>query len=538
MAVNGQADVLIIGAGASGAAVAWRLAQAGFSVVCLEQGRWHDPATYPANGTDWEVRWRSDWNYDPNKRGRPEDYPVNDKESDITPLMFNAVGGSMLHWTAHTPRFHPSDFRVKSLDSVADDWPLTYYDLEPFYDLNDRMMGCAGVAGDPSNAPRSPRPMPPLPLGPDGVRMAAAFDRLGWHWWPSDNYINSTVYQGRPACNNCGLNGMGCPTRAKGSVDVTYWPEAINLGAEVRPGCRVFEITTGADGRATGARYFDSQGAIQTQAARAVVLAANGIGTPRLLLLSKSEKHPGGMANGSGLVGNDLMFHPVAMVTGLFKEDMQTYRGAIGNILFSHEFYETDARRDFVRGYGFQLVRGTGPALTAVGQNVPSVPWGEGHHEEFGERFGKNAILAVITEDLPEPHNSVTLDPRLKDTNGVPAPRVRYKTSQNTRKMLEHGVRSARRVLETAGAREVLPTPLLRACGWHLMGTARMGDDPAQSVVDRHGQAHEVDNLFVVDGSLFVTSGAVNPTPTIQALALWVAEHIAKQRPDLKASAG
>ena len=126
------------------------------------------PGDYPTTRNDWELKARTTWNIDPNVRGLPEDYPVNDSESDISPLMFNAVGGSTIHWTAHTPRFHPSDFRVKSFDGVADDWPLTYEELEPWYDLNDRMMGCSGISGDPANPPRSERPMPPLPLGPDG----------------------------------------------------------------------------------------------------------------------------------------------------------------------------------------------------------------------------------------------------------------------------------------------------------------------------------------------------------------------------------
>ena len=213
---NAPVDILIIGSGASGGAVAWRLSDAGFSILCLEQGGWQKPEEYSTASANWEFRAASSFSFNPNVRGLPEDYPVNDSESDITPLMFNAVGGSTVHWTAHAPRFHPSDFRVKSLDGVADDWPISYADLEPYYDLNDAWMGCSGIAGDPANPPRSPRPMPPLPLGPDGERLARGFDRLGWHWWPSDSYINSTDYRGRAACNNCGPNGLGCVAARQG----------------------------------------------------------------------------------------------------------------------------------------------------------------------------------------------------------------------------------------------------------------------------------------------------------------------------------
>ena len=150
MSTDDLFDILVIGAGASGAAAAWRLSEAGFRVVCLEQGGWVKPEEFPLSRSDWELRAHNDWAFDPNVRQLPQDYPVVEEDSEVSPLMFNAVGGSTIHWTAHTPRFHPSDFKVKTLDGVADDWPLSYADLEPYYDLNDRMMGCSGVNGDPA----------------------------------------------------------------------------------------------------------------------------------------------------------------------------------------------------------------------------------------------------------------------------------------------------------------------------------------------------------------------------------------------------
>jgi choline dehydrogenase-like flavoprotein len=531
----GAVDILIIGAGASGAAAAWRLSEAGLRIVCLEQGPWVKPEHYPTNHADWEIQAATSFALDPNTRGLDEDYPVNNAESAITPLMFNAVGGSTIHWTAHAPRLHPSDFRVRSLDGVADDWPIAYSDLEKYYDLNDEWMGCSGIDGDPANTPRSPRPMPPLPLGPDGERLARGFDTLGWHWWPSDSYINSQPYRGRGACNNCGPNALGCIQRAKSSTDITYIPAAIRNGVEVRTGARVFEISTGPDGRATGASYVDQAGRRHHQAARAVIVAGNGVGTPRLLLLSKSERHPGGLANSSGLVGKNLMFHPYGMVTGYFRDkEATTFRGALGNILLSQEFYETDPARGFVRGYSYQMNRGSGPAKTANGLAVPRVPWGERHHREFAERFGKSSLLCVVSEDLPEEINRVELDPDLKDSDGIPAPRVFYRVAENTRKILDHGTRNAERVLRAAGAFRTLTVPMLPTGGWHLMGTARMGIDPRRSVVDANCQAHDADNLFIIDGSVFVTSGAVNPTPTIQAIALRAADYIAAKRNDFR----
>ncbi|HLZ25827.1 MAG TPA: GMC family oxidoreductase [Chloroflexota bacterium] len=520
-------DVLIVGAGASGAAVAWSLSEAGVRVVCLEQGDWVSPESLPHGRDDWELHRVTDFNPDPNVRQLASDYPVNAAASTFTPLMFNAVGGSTIHWSAHFPRYHPSDFRVRSLDGVGDDWPLSYAELEPFYDLSDRLTGVSGLTGDPSQPPRSPRGTPPMPIGRLGATMASGFDKLGWHWWVSDGAIVSAPYDGRPACNLCGPCDIGCPTGARASADVTFWPRALSNGAELRTGCRVREITLGSDGRARGVLYYDRAGALQQQTARVVVVAANGVGTPRLLLNSRSPRNPDGVANRSGLVGKNLMFHPFAAVGGIFPEALDGWAGPIGSVIFSHEFYETDPRRDFVRGFGLQVVRQSGPLHAALGGFTSSrVPWGGPHETVFAERFGHTINIGVMGEDLPELVNEVTLDPSLADGDGIPAPLVRYRLSDNSVRMLDFGVARAAEALRAAGATQVLDNNPMRPSGWHLLGTCRMGDDPATSVVDRWGRAHDVANLFIVDGSLFVTSAAVNPTTTIQALALRTADYI------------
>ncbi len=241
MGGDDRIDVLVIGAGAAGAAVAWMLARAGIGVTCLEQGDWVDPRAFPHWQADWELHRHTDWSAEPNVRRLPQDYPVNDAGSPITPLMYNAVGGSTIHWSAHFPRFRPSDFRVRTLDGVADDWPIDYATLEPFFDLNDRMMGVAGITGDPAYPPKSPRQTPPIPLDTLGATMARGFDRLGWHWWPSDSAILTRDYDGRRACINCGPCDLGCPTGAKASTDITYWPQGAGIRrapADARPRAR------------------------------------------------------------------------------------------------------------------------------------------------------------------------------------------------------------------------------------------------------------------------------------------------------------
>ena len=234
-------DILIIGSGASGAAVAWRLSDAGFSILCLEQGGWQKPEEYSTASANWEFRAASSFSFNP-ERPRPAG-GLSGERQRVRHHAADVQRGRRQHDPLDAPtapRFHPSDFRVKILDGVADDWPITYADLEPYYDLNDAWMGCSGIAGDPANPPRSPRPMPPLPLGPDGERIARGFDRLGWHWWPSDSYINSSRYRGRAACNNCGPCGLGCPTGAPRARPTSPTGRAaIANGVELRTGARV-----------------------------------------------------------------------------------------------------------------------------------------------------------------------------------------------------------------------------------------------------------------------------------------------------------
>ncbi len=526
-------DVLVIGAGAAGAAFAWSLADTRMRIVCLEQGDWMNPLDYPSTRTSWDGERFGAFGLSPNGRGRREDYPVNDRESPIQVSNFNAVGGSTILYAAHFPRFHPSDFRVRSLDSVALDWPIDYATLAPWYDVNARMMGVAGLAGDPAYPPKEP-PLPPVPLGVLGETLARGFNRLGWHWWPSDSAIATREHAGRAPCINLGPCLLGCAQGAKGSTDVTYWPAAIRAGVELRTHCRVREITVDARGMADGVIYYDAEGRERRQRAEIVVLACNGVGTPRLLLHSRSAAFPDGLANRSGLVGKNLMFHPYGMVTGIFPEPLEGYKGPTGCCIISQEFYETDASRGFLRGYSFEMVRGMGPVSTALlAMTTGRVDWGAGHHAAYQEMWDRTAGMVVICEDLPEECNTVTLDPELVDADGIPAPRITYRLSENSQRMLAHGVARGRDVLEAAGAVDTFTDAPLRPAGWHLMGTARMGTDPETSVVNDWGRCHDVKNLFIVDGSVFVTSAAVNPTNTIQALALHSADAIKRNLANL-----
>ena len=263
--------------------MAWSLADTKMHILCLDQGGWMNPSEYPSTGRDWEAKFYGDWSTSPNIRGRPEDYPINDDNSPIKVVNFNGVGGSTVMYTAHWPRLHPSDFKVKTLDGVADDWPIDYDALTPFFEENDRMMGVSGLSGDPLS-PLTHPPMPPQPLGLSGPLIGKAMNKLGWHWWPSDTTVATMDYEGRARCINLGHCTPACAQGAKASTDITYWPHAIRAGVELKTHCRVREILTNEHGMASGVVYYDKDGVEQFQPAEVVIIACNGVGTPRLLL--------------------------------------------------------------------------------------------------------------------------------------------------------------------------------------------------------------------------------------------------------------
>jgi choline dehydrogenase-like flavoprotein len=528
-------DVVIVGAGASGGAAAWRLARAGLKVTCLEQGGWVDPDATPSLRPDWEIARQTTHHPNPNVRAAPQDYPVDDTDAAIKPFLYNAVGGSTILWGAHFPRLRPSDFRTKTLDGVGDDWPISYEDLAPYYEQNDKMMGVSGLAGDPGNPQRGPRQMPPVPPGRAGERMAKAFDRLGWHWWPADVAINTQPYgQGRGACNNCGPCDLGCPHGARSATDVSYWPQAIEAGVQMITGARAFEVETNAQGIATGVAWYDRDGHVRRPKAAVVALASNGLGTARLMLLSTSKRFPSGLANDTDLVGRRLMHHPTGMVTGRFAQAMDGWAGPFAVSILSQQFYETDVASDFVRGYQMQLIRSDGPVGTAVGGYLPRVPWGAGHHARFRDVFGHTASLTVTTEDLPRIENRVTLSSHLTDSDGIPAPKMTYSLDDNTKNMIAHGIERAAEAFVEAGAADITPQSLVADAGFHLLGTACMGADPTSSVTDKNSRTHSVPNLLILDGSVFTTAGALNPTSTIQALALRASDLLIRDRKEMK----
>ena len=521
-----EVDVVIVGAGPSGSVAALELARAGISVVVLEQGDWPDYDDYTGARPEHELVATKLWHPNPNVRDNPRDYPVDTSTTDINPLMYAGVGGSANLYGAQWMHFLPSDFKVRSMDGVADDWPFTYEDLLPFQLEIERQVGVSGLSGDPAYPPRGPYPFPALPMGSVGHRGIMGQEEMGWHWWPGSNAIPSESFGQLNPCVRRGTCLTGCPEGAKSTTDRSHWPLALKAGATLVTNARVSEIETGADGLATGVVYIDGNGRTRRQKAKVVILCANGVGTPRLLLMSGGED---GLANSSGLVGKRLMMHPFASVLASFEDPLDSWRGPFGQQIYSLEFYETDESRGFLRGSKWNCMPSGGPVGVsgAIGSKVYVSEdgdfrdfWGKNLHENVARRFGHSLIWGIEGEDLPEEDNQVVLSKDLVDSDGLPAPQIKYQVNENSNRLLNFNIERCLESVNAAGAIETLVSTPVRESGWHLIGTTVMGDDPRKSVVDQWGATHDVPNLYVMDASTFPTSGATNPTATIMAVAL------------------
>ncbi len=518
------ADVVVVGSGAGGAVVAKELAEAGLSVIVLEAGPRYQPLRdYPTDRPDFESLGRDTFRAADDLR----DVYTTPASSSFAYSRVKGVGGSTLHYVGMSPRLHESDFATRSRDGVGADWPITYQDLEPYYTRVEYELGVSGPDGaNPFEPPRSrPYPTAAHPLNMASRTIKTGADRLGLHLVREPLAMPSADWRGRPACVGAGVCHMGCLISAKSSMDVTYIPKAEATGrVDLRTESMAREIETDASGRASAVVYIDADGRERRVTGRAIVVAGNAVETPRLLLMSRS-RFPDGLANSSGLVGRNFMEHLAVYAFGLFEQRVDPWRGTpSGGII--QDAYETDARNDFARGWT-TLVSANSHWPYTVASRVPG--WGNEHKARVKQEFGHYITLATIGEQLPDERNRVVLDPLQKDVYGLPAPHLINTPRDNDRAMIRTMSARLRDLLEASGASRIWGNEHYSGMSSHYVGTCRMGTDPASSVVDPMGRAHDVPNLFLADSSVFVTAGASNPAITVSALALRISEGIVER---------
>lgn len=538
-------DVCVVGTGAGGGVMAQELCEAGMRVVALQRGP--RLSTTDLSDDELEVIIRDELF----AAGHAETYRHDDSETAVPGRynqMAHVVGGSMIRWSGWSWRFRPDDFRVRSSEgpvagaSLAD-WPLSYVELEPFYMKAERDFGVSGAAGaNPFEGKRSAGyPNPPHPDRRSSRIFQAGAAALGYHPFPLPVAINPAAHAGRAGCMNGGTcQGFGCPVHAKASSFSVSLPRALATGRlDLRPDAEVVELPVSKAGRVLGARYLDASGGLQEVRARRVIVCCNAVESARLLLLSSSGRFPDGLANASGLVGRNLMFHHHAAVRfrvdarSLAMTGIEAYRAI-------DDLHPSDASRGFIRGGVVAEVNSFArqPIVYAFSEEGhPGVEraWGGSYKRYLKDRPHTIAIGSIL-EDLPMEANRVDLDPTVRDSNGLPVSRITHRQHPNDIAMNEwYGAKlleladacggQAPSLFRMPGATRIDDKTAIKG-GAHLHGTCRMGKDPAVSVLDPMARAHDVPNLWVVDGSCFPSSGGYNPTLTILANAYRVAAHL------------
>lgn len=544
-------NAIVVGAGAGGGIVAKGLSTAGLSVVLLERGKWYtafDCRKDDLRNQRTPVLGNS---FGPDEERNPRVF-VDEQGREHLMKPSNGgynnnaacVGGGTASYGAMAWRYMEKDFRMRSTygaveGSTLEDWPVSYADLEPYYEKAEWEIGVSG--DDSHNIYRSPRrrplPMPPLSANREYEILKPAAQRLGLHPFDIPMLRNSVPYNGRAACMRCRwCVGFACEVDAKNGTQNTVIPAALATGnCELRSECIVKEILTDSQGRVKGVAYFDSESRLQEQTADVVVVSGSANESARLLLNSKSRLFPDGLGNRYDWAGRNLQGHAYTGATGLF--DFETYddlgpgasiaicdfnhgnHGLIGGGMLANEFIRLP--------YQF------------VGRRAPGVPrWGSGHKQFMRQWYRRSVAVMGPVQEMPVFESRVQVDPKVKDYWGIPVARLSGHRHPNDHVVAQFLASKAEAWLKEAGAITTwtsLPDSGLSG-GQHQAGTCRMGDDPKTSVVDKYCRVHDVENLFVVDGSVHVTNGGFNPALTIMAVAYYASDNLVKSWKGVHAS--
>jgi gluconate 2-dehydrogenase alpha chain len=556
-----RTDVVIVGVGGAGGILAAELSKAGMQVIGLERGPRRRTEDFMPQD---ELRYFQRQDLRPDVKRQPVTWRANPdvRARPVQVQNYGAqAGGGTVHYGALSWRFHEDDFRARSHtierygasaipeNSSLIDWPLSYAELEPYYDRAEYSLGVSGKAGNlqgrkieggnPFEAPRTREyPLPALRPDQSGILFNDAATSLGYHPFASPRAILSEPYRGRPACTYCGFcQAFGCHVAAKSSILVTALPEADATGNfRLLTGAMVYRVNSDNSGRVTGVSYYGLDGSDNTIEAQIVILSTFIYDNTRLLLLSKTSRFPNGLANSSGQLGKHLMTHIRSRVQAAFdNRHINIYMGPsaqkhtlddLNGDNFDH------AGLDFIRGsqvsIGPVALEG-GPIGAATMNPPPGTPrWGAAYRDFLAQYYTRHTAVAAQIEDLPYVHQTIDLDPEVRDMYGLPAPRLTYDWRRpNELKRAAHVNTRMEEIARAMGASLVWAAPMnAGAPGGHHEGGTRMGSNPRNSVVNKYSQSWDVPNLFIVGSSTFPSMSGFNPTLTIQALAYMTSEAI------------
>ena len=510
---NDDSVVVIVGSGAGGGTLGNELAQKGIKVVMLEAGAQQSIDSFINN--EWESFLQLAWL---DKRTTSGNWRVARDFPNLPAWICKTVGGTTTHWAGASLRFQEHELRAKTVYGDIPganllDWPITLADLEPYYAKAEDKMGVTRTNG-----------IPGLPGNNNFKVFYTGAKRLGYQKVNTGHMaINSRPRADRPSCQQIGFCFQGCKSSAKWSTLYTEIPAALETGnLDLRPECTALQVQHDDSGKVTGVLYADKDGNQHVQKARVVCVAGNTIESPRLLLNSASAKYPDGLANSSGQVGRNYMRHMTGSVYAAFDKPVHMFRGTTMAGVVQDEA-GNDPKRGFVGGYELETLSLGLPFMAAF---LDPGAWGREFTRKM-ETYPAMAGMWLVGEDMPQESNRVTLHATEKDKFGLPIPNVHFDDHPNDIAMRSHAFRQGRAVYQAAGAREVYETPPYPST--HNLGTNRMSENPRDGVVNKHGQTHDIRNLFVSDGSQFTTGAAENPTLTIVTLAIRQADYIADQ---------
>ncbi|HEX2863393.1 MAG TPA: GMC family oxidoreductase [Deinococcales bacterium] len=566
MVTHKKVDVVTVGGGLTAAILAWKLTAAGYNVVSLERGPWrwanpdfshnHDSLRYSVRKAMMQDLTLETWTWRPNPQATS--LPIR-QYGAFHPG--SGVGGSMVHWSGMLWRFYPSDFKYRShyeqkygkgflpANSAAQDWPVSYEELEPYYTQVEWDIGASGKAGNvnghilpggnPFEAPRSkPYPLPPLAVTIPSKFFAQASSNLGYHPFPQPAGILSTAYQDisgrtRSGCLYCGFcTRFGCEVDAKTSAQSTYLPLSMNTGKhEVRVGAHVTKVNTGPDGLATGVTYVDEQGNEHEQPGEIVVLSAYTLTNVRLLLLSHGGKHAQGVGNDRGQVGRNCT-HQIWQDTalGLFSgHRFNLYAGNTSTLNVIHDFNADNfdhSGMGFNGGASIFSCAGERDPLTSVdGLPLNGPKWGQAWKDSLRRDWDNFVPITIQGESPAYKEHFYDLDPTYKDQYGLPLLRFTFDWTPNEQKMYRFIAQKCGQIMHAMGAGTVKVNSEIRTYdvhnyqSTHMTGGAIMGSDPSNSVCNKYGQVWDTPNVFVTGAALYPQNPGANPTGTLMALA-------------------